>query len=80
MDWGAVIQLGLAIFGAAFAVGGIVAYRGSTRTGVRAISAAAIASGVVMWAIVLITVPASSTGETPDPVIVGIEVPTNLDQ
>ncbi len=65
MDWGAIIQLSLAILGAAFIVGGIVAYRGSTRTGVRAFAASAVAAGVVMWAVVLITVPVSSAGDGP---------------
>ncbi len=71
MDWGAIIQLSLAILGAALIAGGIVAYRGSPRTGVRAFGASAAAGGGVMWAIVLITVSVSSTGDaTPTPVIV----------
>ena len=65
MDWGAVIWLILGILGAAFIVGGIIAYRGSAKVNVRAFSGAAIAAGVVMWAIVLITVPVSSTGDGP---------------
>ena len=56
MDWGAVILLVLIILGAAFVVGGIVAYRGSRSTGVRAI---AVAAGVAMWAIVLFVAPVS---------------------
>ncbi len=75
MDWGAVIQLSLAILGAASIVGGIVAYRGSTRTGVRVFGASAVAAGVVMWAIVLITVPVSSTSDgPPDPIMSGVTV------
>ena len=65
MDWGAVIQLSFAMLGAAFIAGGIVAYRGSARTGVRSFGAAAVAAGIVMLAIVLITVPVSSTGDGP---------------
>ena len=61
MDSGAIIQLTLAILGAALTVGGIVAYRGSKRTGVRVLGASAIAAGVVMLAVVLFTVPVSST-------------------
>ena len=57
MDWGTVIWLILGVLGAALVVGGIVAYRRSTRTNVRVFSAAAIAAGVVMWAAVLLTVP-----------------------
>ncbi len=74
MDWGAVIQLSLAILGAALVAGGIVAYRGSTRTGVRAFGASAVAAGVVMWAVVLMTFPVSSTGESPDPIVSGVTV------
>ena len=74
MDWGAIIQLSLAILGAAFIAGGIVAYRGSAGTGVRAFGASAVAAGVVMWAIVLITVPVSSTGESPEPIVTKVEV------
>jgi len=76
MDWGAVVQLTLAILGAVLIAGGIVGYRGSARTGVRAFGAAAVAGGVVMWAVVLFTVPVSSTGESPDPIVVG----TQMDQ
>jgi hypothetical protein len=57
MDWGFAIQLILAILGAALIAGGIVAYRGSQSTGVRAFGAAAIAAGVVMWAILVLTIP-----------------------
>ena len=74
MDWGAIIQLSLAILGAASIVGGIVAYRRSTGTGIRAFAASAVAAGVVMWAVVLITVPVSSTGDgSPDPTVTKIE-------
>ena len=71
MDWGAIILLTLAIVGAALIVGGIVAYRGSSRTGVRALGASAIAAGAVMLLVVLFTVPASSTGGPSGPVIGG---------
>jgi len=62
MDWGTVIWMILGILGAALIAGGTVAYRGSARTSVRAFAAAAIAAGVVMWAILLFTVPVSHTG------------------
>ena len=74
MDWGAVIQLTLAILGAMLIAGGIVGYRGSARTGVRTLGAAAVAGGVVMWAVVLFTVPMSSTGESPDPIVAGAQL------
>ncbi len=60
----------LIVLGAALIAGGIVAYRGSRRTGVRAFSAAGIAAGVVMWAIVIITIPASSSdNKSPSPTV-----------
>jgi len=60
----------LIVLGAALIAGGIVAYRGSRRTGVRAFSAAGIAAGVVMWAIVVITIPVSSSdNKSPSPTV-----------
>ena len=55
----------MAVLGTALVAGGIVAYRGSVRTGVRSFAAAGIASGVVMLAIVVMTVPAYSTSDGP---------------
>ena len=74
MDWGSVVWLILAILGAASIVGGIVAYRGSTTVGVGAFGAALVAAGVVMWAVILVTMPVStSSGDAPTPSIeVGI--------
>jgi len=71
MDWSIVIQVSLGILGAALIVGGIVAYRGSPRTGVRAFAAGAVAAGVVMCAFVLLTVPISSTSGdwSPEPTV-----------
>ena len=66
MDWGWIIIMVLAILGAALIVGGFVAYRGSMGVGLRAFGAA----GVVMWAVVLFTVPAtSSTDGSPSPTV-----------
>ena len=77
MDWGSVIWLILAILGAASIVGGIVAYRGSTTVGVRAFGAATVAAGVVMWAVILVTVPVStSSGDAPSP-SVEFEIPAD---
>ena len=74
MDWGFIIIVGLAILGAALMVGGIVAYRTSAKGEIKALAAAAVASGVVMWAVVLITTPVSYSGEGPsEPEIVVIE-------
>jgi len=81
MNWEFVVPMILAILGAALIIGGIVAYRGSTRTGVRSFGASAVAAGVVMWAVVLLTVPLSPTGGgSPDPIVEGVEAPAQLDK
>ncbi len=70
MNWGFVFWMILSILGAALIAGGIVAHRRSRRTGVRAFGAAAVAAGVVMWAIVAVTIPVSSTQHgSPEPTI-----------
>ena len=51
----------MAVFGAALSVGGFVAYRRSEVTSVRALSAGAIAAGVVMWAIIVLVTPVSTS-------------------
>jgi hypothetical protein len=61
MDWGSVLWLILAVLGAALVAGGIVAYRGSATVGARAFGAAAVAAGLVMWAVIVLTVPVSVT-------------------
>jgi len=61
MDMSFVIILILCVLGAALVVGGIVAYRGSPKTGVRAFASAAVAAGVVMWAIVIFSTSLSAT-------------------
>ena len=69
MDFIIIMLLG--ILGAALVAGGIVAYRGSKGVTGRAFGAAAVAAGVVMWAIILVIVPTSSTGGgSPDPTVV----------
>ena len=71
MDWGSFIWLILAVLGAAFMVGGVVAYRGSVSVGGRATGAALAAAGVVMWAIILVTVPMSTSDSSgPSPIVV----------
>ncbi len=76
MEWGWIIIYGLAIVGAALIVGGVVAFRGSGTSNGKALSAAGIAAGVVMWAIVLLVVPVSveqvsdAASEAPAPQIV----------
>ena len=65
MDLGFVIVLGLAIYGASLMVSGISAYLTSAKGEIKALAAAAVASGVVMWAAVLITSPMSYSGGRP---------------
>ena len=65
MDWGWIIIMALAILGGGLIAGGVVAYRGSARVGVRTFGAAAVAVGVVMWAVVLMVTPMSQSGEGP---------------
>lgn len=65
MDWGSIMIVALAILGAGLITGGIVSYRGSVRVTVRAFGAAAVAVGVMMWAVVLITTPVSHGSEGP---------------
>jgi hypothetical protein len=72
MDWGAVAWIVLGILGAGLIFGGIVAYLRHTNPTVRALSAAGIASGLAMWAVIGFTVPASTSsdnGESPSPVV-----------
>ncbi|MFC2058358.1 hypothetical protein ACFLTS_01775 [Chloroflexota bacterium] len=72
----ALIWMVLGILGGALIVGGIVAYRGSERVNIRAFSAAAVASGAVMWAIVSVTIPVSSASGGPlDPTVQLIDGP-----
>ncbi|MFC1955896.1 hypothetical protein ACFLWZ_05150 [Chloroflexota bacterium] len=51
----------LGVLGAACIGGGIVGYRKSESARAKVISAAAIAAGVVMWAIILLITPVSSS-------------------
>ena len=72
MNWEWIAIFGFVIFGAAGIAGGIVAFRGSSRTGIRALAAASIAGGVMMWMVVLWVVPASiSSTEPGGPVLEG---------
>ena len=50
----------LAVLGVAFVVGGIIAYRKSESTLGKAVSAGAIAAGVVMWFIIVFITPVTS--------------------
>ncbi len=49
----------LGVLGAACIVGGIVGYRKSESARAKAISAAAIAAGVIMWVAILLITPVS---------------------
>lgn len=61
MDWGFVVMVILGVVGAALVAAGIVTYRGSSHLQARALAAAAIGAGVVMWAIILFSTPLSVT-------------------
>ena len=65
MDWGWIIIFGLAIVGAALLAGGVVAYRGTTRSASKVLGAMGIAGGVVMWVIVAMATPVSNTPAAP---------------
>jgi hypothetical protein len=69
MDWGSIILLALAILGAGLMAGVVVAYRLSTRVGVKAFAAASVAVGVTMWAVVAMGAPLSHTGGPSAPVV-----------
>ncbi len=75
MDWGSVVWLLLAIVGAASIAGGVVAYRRGGSVG-QTLGAASVAAGVAMWAIILVTVPMStSSGDSPAPIVVTDQIP-----
>ena len=75
MDWDWIIIMALAILGAGLIAGGVVSYRGSERVGVRAFGAAAVAVGVMMWAVVMIVTPVSYSGEAPPaPTVTAVEI------
>lgn len=71
MNWEFIIIMVLVILGAGLVAGGVVVYRSSAKDGIRAFGAAAVAAGVVMWAVVLITTPVSYSGEGPSAPEVG---------
>jgi hypothetical protein len=51
------VAAALAVVGAAFIVGGIVGYRKSEGATGKAVSAGAIAAGIVMWAVIIFITP-----------------------
>lgn len=67
MNWDTLLWIVLIIVGAALVGGGVVAYRRSRRTGVRSLAASGIAAGVMMLAIVALTVPVSGEMSTSAP-------------
>ncbi len=56
-----VILAFIGVLGAALIAGGIVLYRRGARASVRAFGAASVAAGTVMWAVVLVSTPMSSS-------------------
>jgi hypothetical protein len=69
MDWGGIILLALAILGAGLMAGGVVAYRLSTRVGIKAFGAASVAVGITMWLVVAMGTTVSQTGGPSAPVV-----------
>ena len=70
---GVLIWLALALTGTAMIVGGIIFFLGKKRVSVRALAGAAVAVGVVMWAALLLTPPASTSVEYhPDSIAKGV--------
>ena len=67
MDWGAVVWIVLGVVGAGLVAGGVVVYRGSATTGVRALSAVSIAAGIAMWTVIAFTVSVSTSTENEAP-------------
>lgn len=68
MEWSAVMWIVFAVAGAGLIAGGIVAYRKGGETRTRALGAAAVGAGLMMWAVVALTMPASnSDNASPDP-------------
>jgi len=51
----------MAVFGAALIAGGFVAYRRSETTSVKAVGAGSIAAGIVMWVIIVLVTPLSTS-------------------
>ena len=50
----------LSVLGGALIAGGLVGYRASRTAGGKVVSAAGIAAGLAMWAVILFVVPVSS--------------------
>jgi hypothetical protein len=61
MDWGFLLWMAMAVAGAAAIFGGVVLYRSASTAGARAAGAALAAGGVVLVAIAIFTLPASSS-------------------
>jgi len=58
MNWDAIFWVALALVGTGLVVGGGIAYRSGKG---RALPGAAVAVGLVMWGILLLTLPVSSS-------------------
>ncbi len=76
---GALIWLALALTGTALIVGGIILLFGKKRVWIRALAGTAVAVGIVSWAALLFTLPASTTVENhPDPIAAEVLDHSNL--
>ncbi len=61
LDGGLAIVALLGAVGAALIAGGAVLYRGTDQIGFRALAAAAVAAGAVVWAFILYVTPVAVT-------------------
>jgi hypothetical protein len=65
-----IVIIAISVLGGALIAGGFVGYRRSLTTGAKVVSAAGVAAGLVMWAVLLLIVPVSSNTETqPQPIV-----------
>ena len=60
---GAILWLALALTGIALIVMGVIVYRGRRTIWVRSLAGAGVAMGVVMWAVLIFTLPVSRSAE-----------------
>ena len=80
MNWDAIVWILLLIFGVASIGGGLVLYLQSRRVAWRAVGMTFVAGGVAGLLVVALTVPASKSGEAPEPVIVKDSIPAQSTQ
>ena len=80
MNWDTIAWIALFTLGAALIGGGLVLYMQTRRAGWRALGMSFVAGGVAALLVVALIVPASESGEAPEPVIVKGTVPAQSSQ